>query len=549
MACVLAAPAGARAIALADAVCTGGADSVEEAFALAADQLNCGKGRFSQRARFVRARIDVARTAPLPPGRLIWQTDPTSFDSMLIRVDYADGSEALIDVDAQMAVRNWDANGGFWVPIDQRAAPLATIDIVIERPHSSAIFTRMSISGYSDASIQNYTRTLLYILICGILLMPIIYDLLFFRILRARFMLWHLMMTAATLLFTLVNSGIVIILWPDIPASVRNWSIYLATALVLLGSARFLLLVVEEGKITPRIARLLTLSALASLGIALLLALDLEALRMRASTLFYASVLPVIAATAAALACALVRGSRVARVLAFAYAGLMIVGLTQLLAIFGVFNRSDYLDESIYAGLVVLVTGTSAAVGDRFMAMKSERDQAQISARKLSAMANSDKLTGLLNRRAFDQTRRLKSGQALLIADIDRFKAINDTYGHQRGDSVLTHAARVIEAAAAEFGAARVYRLGGEEFAVIAPAEDADALAAAAEALRTAVADSSRGADGFDTPDITVSIGAVLGQGQLMHVAFADADEALYRAKEGGRNRCELATASFEASA
>ncbi len=66
-------------------------------------------------------------------------------------------------------------------------------------------------------------------------------------------------------------------------------------------------------------------------------------------------------------------------------------------------------------------------------------------------------------------------------------------------------------------------------------------MQALAEAIRAAVARSGERSDGFDMPDITVSIGAVMGHGQLMHVAFAEADGALYRAKEGGRNRCEFA--------
>lgn len=497
----------------------------------------------------MRAHVDFAKTGALPPGRLIWQTDPTHFASMLIRLDYADGSQSLVDVDAQMAVRNWDANGGFWVPIDQRDAALTAMDIVIERPHASAVLTRMSISSFADASGQNYARTLLYVYLCGILIMPLVYDLLFFRILRARFMLWHLAMTAATLAFTLVNSGLVVILWPDIPSSARNWSIYLTTSLIMLGSARFLLGILDKDKVPVRIGRALTISALVNLAVALLVGFELEALRMRIADLYFASVLPVIAATAAVIASALTRGSRSASVLAWAYAGLMLVGVAQILAIIGVFGRSDYIDEAIYAGLVVLVTGTSAAVGDRFMVMRAERDRAQVSARKLGAMANSDKLTGLLNRRAFDAHRRLKPGQALLIADIDRFKAINDTYGHPRGDAVLAHAARIIAEAVDSGSGGHIYRLGGEEFAVLAPIDTDEALGSLAETLRAAVERGSASDGGFDMPDITISIGAVLGRGQLMHVAFADADGALYRAKEGGRNRCELAEASVETTA
>jgi diguanylate cyclase (GGDEF)-like protein len=245
------------------------------------------------------------------------------------------------------------------------------------------------------------------------------------------------------------------------------------------------------------------------------------------------------------LAIALRRGSRTAVFLTAAYAGLIVAGAAQVFASLGSIAMADLIDESIYVALVILVLGTSAGVGDRFLVIKSERDRARLTARKLGAMANSDGLTGLLNRRAFDQNRRLMKGRGLLVIDIDRFKAINDTYGHQRGDAALCHAARVIEQVMAGRPGGQVFRLGGEEFAVLCEAADEAALAALSETIRSAMELSGDGDDAFDVPNLTISIGAVLGEGQLMHVAFAEADGALYRAKQGGRNRCEIARPGF----
>lgn len=542
---VSAAPAAARHIALSEATCTAGADSVEAAFGVDAAALDCGAGRFEKRDRFVRGRIDLSKVGLLPPGQLIWQTDPTSFDSMLIRVDYADGSQRLIDVDSQMAVRNWDANGNFWVPIQQQDSTLTAIDVVVERPQSSAVFLRMQLSAFGDASALNYSRTLLYVLVCGTLLVPIVYDLLFYRVLRARFMIWHLVMTVGTLLYVLCNSGLILVVVPDMHSMLRYGAVYVAMALAILGLARFSLLILEEGSVPRRLGSALTWAAAGNLGIALLTLVDFEPLRLRIVDVYFVSVLPVIATLIAVLASALRWGSRTAVFLAAAYAGLIVAGGTQVLAGLGAFARAEIIDESIYVALVILVLGTSAGVGDRFLVIKSERDRARLTAAKLGAMANSDGLTGLRNRRAFDQNRRLTSGRALLVIDIDRFKSINDTYGHQRGDVVLRHAARVVERAIADRPDSQCYRLGGEEFAVLSPAQDEADMAALAERIRAAMERSGEGEDGFDMPNITISIGAVMGQGQLMHVAFAEADGALYRAKEGGRNRCEIATPSL----
>ncbi len=538
---VLAKPVSARAISLAEAVCTIGADSAEAAFAASPEQLDCGPGRFDNRAPFVRGRVEIAKIGTLPAGQLIWQTAPVGFASMLMRLDHADGTQRLVDIDAQMTVRNWDASGSFWVSIQPSPSPLVAIDVVVERPQSDAVFARMAMAGSEDASLANYTRTLLYVLLCGILLVPVLYDLLFYRILRARFMVWHLAMTVGTLIYTLTNSGLIILLVPDILSFHRFAANYLATSMVMLGSVRFSLLIIEDGKLDRGIRRALNVAVLLNCALALGVCLHVEVLRIRVLTLYLASILPIIILTIIALTMALVRRSRTAIFLGCAYAGLLLTGVAQVAALLNVIPRSDFVDEAIYTALVIMVLGTSAAVGDRFLIIKAERDSARITARKLGAMANSDGLTGLLNRRAFDQTRRLKSGCALLLADIDHFKAINDSFGHQRGDAALIHAARVIENAVANNGGGEVYRLGGEEFAILSMLPEPSGIEGLAEAVRAAVQDGSRGNDGYDLPDMTISVGAVMGRGQLMHVAYSEADGALYAAKESGRNRCRIA--------
>lgn len=537
----LAGPVGARPLMLGDLLCTAGAGTAEAAFAIADDALDCKDRAASISQRFARGRVELDKVGLVPPGRLIWQTDPTSFDSMLIRLDFANGTQRLIDVDSQMAVRNWDANGNFWVPIHQSDSPLIAVDVVVERPQSGAVFSRMTLSSFDEASDLNYTRTLLYVLVCGILLVPIVYDLFFYRILRARFMVWHLGMTAGTLMYVLFNSGLILLGIPNMESAFRFGMIFVAMSLTLVGTAQFSLQLLEDDKVAPRLRISLLWSVTINLVIAGLILLDLEVLRGFVVSAYLVSVVPISALMVAFLVSALARGSRAAVFLTVAYSGLVLAGLIQIVASLGLWGAaSAFIDDAIYAALVLLVVGTSAAVGDRFLIIKGERDRARHTARKLGAMANSDGLTGLLNRRAFDQTRRLAPGRALLLADLDRFKTINDTYGHQRGDAVLCHAARVIEEMVEAHGGGEVYRLGGEEFAVLTPHIDHQRVRALAEDIRTGIEGGDSREDAFDMPEITISIGTVMGDGQLMHVAFAEADGALYRAKEAGRNRCEF---------
>ncbi len=160
--------------------------------------------------------------------------------------------------------------------------------------------------------------------------------------------------------------------------------------------------------------------------------------------------------------------------------------------------------------------------------------------RTMQALAMTDELTGLPNRRAVlaRLAALLDSGSncAALIVDIDRFKAINDSRGHLVGDEVLR---AVAGALAAELRAPMsAGRLGGEEFLLLLPDADLDAAMQAAERIRAAVAraDTGRWLDGAA---ISVSVGVAVAQPGPGGVAdvLRRADEALYAAKAGGRDR------------
>ena len=161
--------------------------------------------------------------------------------------------------------------------------------------------------------------------------------------------------------------------------------------------------------------------------------------------------------------------------------------------------------------------------------------------RNLERLATTDPLTGLANRRALLQgmERELRrtgsdlTGGALLILDLDHFKSINDTYGHAAGDKVLVHLAHLMRSILRQNDIAG--RLGGEEFAVLLPDAGRERALAIAERLRLAVEGSAIEYEG-STIVVTASIGLVPLAGEVDEI-FVLADEALYRAKNEGRNR------------
>jgi diguanylate cyclase (GGDEF)-like protein len=162
-------------------------------------------------------------------------------------------------------------------------------------------------------------------------------------------------------------------------------------------------------------------------------------------------------------------------------------------------------------------------------------------ARELERLARIDPLTGIGNRRdfedklgeAFARLRRFGEGSALIMLDIDNFKAVNDNYGHERGDAVLIEATGRLGAALRTTDS--LSRWGGEEFAVLA-ARTAEGAVELAERLRAALSSAPFG----DVGTVTVSLGVtLLGEGDEPDRAVERADRALYRAKAHGRNRVE----------
>ncbi|OWR27409.1 hypothetical protein CDO73_22590 [Saccharibacillus sp. O23] len=157
--------------------------------------------------------------------------------------------------------------------------------------------------------------------------------------------------------------------------------------------------------------------------------------------------------------------------------------------------------------------------------------------RDLNDFALKDSLTGLLNRRALDEILEKLEGDnrpfSLLLMDIDRFKAVNDLYGHAAGDEVLRSVARTLEETLGNQDLCGRY--GGEEFLVLLPGRNLPETYEMAERIRLAVAAHE---NSLHIP-VTLSIGASVCPMQSMRVddLFELADRALYRAKEGGRNR------------
>jgi diguanylate cyclase (GGDEF)-like protein len=187
------------------------------------------------------------------------------------------------------------------------------------------------------------------------------------------------------------------------------------------------------------------------------------------------------------------------------------------------------------------LSATRALAAPAALALSRERMHHSI--HELTRAATVDPLTGLFNRRYFEErlqaelqrARRQQQNLALMIVDIDDFKRINDTYGHLAGDRALRDVAELLR------GGVRIFddcaRFGGEEFTILMPGATSEMALQAAERVRRRIEESSRG----DDLSITVSVGvAMFGNAETSDDLIDSADRALISAKKAGKNRVQM---------
>jgi diguanylate cyclase (GGDEF)-like protein len=202
-----------------------------------------------------------------------------------------------------------------------------------------------------------------------------------------------------------------------------------------------------------------------------------------------------------------------------------------------------------FAVLLRELRRTERALEDKVRARTLALEEANA---RLTALSTTDSLTNLANRRHFDhvltrewdRARRTGEPLALLMLDVDWFKAYNDQYGHQVGDECLRSIATIFTLNTRR-SSDLVARYGGEEFAVIIPTTDATGAQQVAETIRRAVETFNLKHEASPYGILTVSIGVAVtvpGNDQEPAVLVASADSALYQAKGNGRNQVSMAT-------
>jgi diguanylate cyclase (GGDEF)-like protein len=476
-----------------------------------------------------------------------WQGEkrPREFFSRIARFDSI--TFHAVDADGTMrSSRHVESDGVPFAggPVFQLPLPDITSDtrlllVRVAAPHSVPLLTEARITHDPGKAEWSQVEMMLIAFVMGMLVLPLLFDISFFVVLRERFVVLHASMVAAMMVYVLTAGGLASA-FVTLPVAVMAVLGPLSYAIGAGLSALFLANFLECGAQSRIMRRLTVATGWFTMIVPGFCALQLPATQWFDDRLYFIAFLPFIGVISVAVVEAVVRGSRSARFIALAWTPIILASTERLLRGLGWHVGPSSLDQMLYVAVGIEVVMISLAIADRFLALRHERDAALTEARMLEQISTRDSLTGLMNRRAIEARfeELLAQGfDTFALVDLDRFKAINDLHGHQVGDAALIACASAIRATGDRDAVA--VRLGGEEFVVLLRGPR---TLERAEALRQAIPMRiAKEVPGLDLP-VTASMGVVvLADANRHKMAFAEfyarADALMYEAKASGRNR------------
>ncbi len=475
-------------------------------------------------------------------GDVTLMVHQSRFDRLAVAFSYADGITRWQQVRAGDFGSHWRTGGQILFEAPDRAAALTAVTMRFDRL-SGHQFLHARIVPKAEAAMQSAGMAAAIGAALTLLLISCIYSLSLAFAVRRQYLAWQAAWAGTMLLWGALWSQVHLALVPGLAGTVTTQICTFLACLAIALATISAVTAVDGGRVKKWL-RTATLAlglgvGLAGIPLALIRGSSLGLLADVLTLVILADLLAVTAYVGWAWR----RGSVEARDFLAAW------GLP--MAILALIHVID-VEDGFWGGgskLLVLAAATwqalwlAAAATRRLGDLRIERDHARSAAAQAQQLARRDPLTGLPNRRGFVESvtpllERARAGNlpaALLLVDIDRFKSINDLYGHDAGDVVLCGIARRIERW--EGPMCTVARLGGEEFGLLTIGMEGIILGRFAESIRRGIA----ACDHSETVGerlVTASVGvAEVRPACDFQQLYRLADEALYDAKRGGRNK------------
>ena len=495
-------------------------------------QTDWGSGDFAVQLRF-------APQVSNPEDPLIFSHASVWQSAERVVFHYVDGTTAAAEFSSADAAPFMALGATFEIPVPPRAAPLDAIHVQTRGSANwRGVMLGPQLMKRSEAARINNWLIALYAGFGGLTLALLAYNLALWRALRHRFQLYYCGMLAALGVYTFTSSGAALLALPWLDNNDRLRLNYVL--LIVAGVAAFRFIVDYFGRKTfsAGLLRAVDLCSAVMIADAVAFALLapwaghlLDTVYFSVGAILMLLVLPVTFQAWRARA-------RHFWLFVAAWSAPVIASFIRAGYGIGLLDYSFWYDNGNLIALSIESLLSTMLIVARLGDLSAERDQARAGERSALRLANSDPLTGLLNRRSFmDLAIGRILPHRLMLIDLDHFKAINDKLGHDTGDDVLRRVAEVIQAVRPPDSLA--VRLGGEEFALLVP------LSRAAECLPEQVLDVVRGCDMPLGWRVTVSLGHADGRvdnDAAWRRLYRLADSALYRAKSDGRDRACRAT-------
>lgn len=374
----------------------------------------------------------------------------------------------------------------------------------------------------------------------GILVAMLLYNLVLYLYMRDRHYIYYILYVFFLLAWQCVLFGLVSYFWPTLGEHLMAWSVLFAI-LMMVFAVVFAIVFLDTARTAPRHDRLL--KGLAAFMGAIVLLIVLRQLWLANLMAYLAGQAGTVLLFTSALS-SLRSGFRPALYYLVAVGVFLSTAVIFLCRFYGLLPNNSFTMHIVIFGSAAEAILLSFALGYRFRLMREEEALLRAREKSLEAISVKDELTGLFNRRFFNASlvkkvaaaRRSDTPLSLLMMDVDRFKLFNDTYGHPEGDRVLSALGVLATASLREEDIA--CRYGGEEFVVILHNADRPAAQEVAERIRAECENRAVQPGKRQAVHVTVSIGiAQLEPGETAEDFLLRADQALYRAKQAGRNR------------
>ncbi|MBJ6122190.1 diguanylate cyclase [Sphingomonas mollis] len=460
---------------------------------------------------------------------------------------YADGAIERSSFTSRTTGQFLRPGGMIRMPLAERAAPPVRLLWHIRGAgNMRGVLVEPTLVDRPEGDRTELLFAIFYASFAGMAVALIVYNLALWAALRQGFQPVYCLMLLSLICYSIMSSGAIGLWWPGIDNELRlrlaGFFLGTSGASVLL-FARFFF---ERRVFAGWLAWATDLVMVALVGstaiFALLAPWHINALDNAVTISFLLLAIVVLAILVQAWR----RRSNYLWLFAIAWGVPIVMGCFRIASSFGLVRWHIWTDHSTILAMALEAVLSSLGIAYRIRLLSRERDQAREQEVVARELADVDPLTGLFNRRAFLRQAIGRPGaQTLLIADLDHFKHINETIGHDGGDEVLRSFARALSAAVP--AGALVARIGGEEFAVVGDA-DAGAGAGAGPGIDgPAILHALRHARMPFDLTVTCSIGTCTGP--LLREAdwkalYRDADRALYAAKAAGRDRARDATTS-----